>query len=329
MELYRRNYIEVGEIMDVITIGETMLLFTPNTEGHMRYASNFSRRFGGAESNVAIGLAKLEHRAGWISRVGDDEFGKALLSFLRGEGVDISQVKSDDIAPTGLYFKEKRTVSEFRIKYYRKGSAASKMNVNDINEEYLKQAKYLHVTGITPALSESCYETITFAMKLAKKNGVTVVFDPNLRRNLWSEEKAKEVLLELVSYADIVLPGLEEGEFLYGTNEPIKIGKRILDSGASLAVIKTGSEGAYYVTENKSEHVPGFEVSQIKDPVGAGDGFCAGFLSGLLDGLSIKESITRGNLVGSIVVKVDGDVEGLPERSELIKYQSHINDVAR
>src|SRR5690606_8413615 len=103
--------------MDVVTIGETMLLFTPDTEGHMRYASNFSRKFGGAESNVAIGLSKLGHKAGWISRVGNDEFGKAIVSFLRGEGVDVSQVKYDDKAPTGLFFKEKRTVSEFRIQY--------------------------------------------------------------------------------------------------------------------------------------------------------------------------------------------------------------------
>src|SRR5690606_18175415 len=134
---------------------------------------------------------------------------------------------------------------------------------------------------------------------------------------------------ELVSYADIVLPGVEEGKFLYGTDDPFQIGKSILASGASLVVVKTGSDGAYYVTNNQSEHVPGFEVSQVRDPVGAGDGFCAGFLSGLLDGLSVKESVARGNLVGSIVVKVDGDVEGLPERSELIKYQSHMEDVAR
>ncbi|MGJ9459611.1 sugar kinase [Oceanobacillus sp. CF4.6] len=315
--------------MDVITIGETMVLFTPNTQGHMRYASNFSRRFGGAETNVAIGLSKLGHKAGWISRVGNDEFGKAILSFLRGEGVDVSQVQYDDAAPTGLYFKEKRTVSEFRIQYYRKGSAASKMRAGDINEAYLKRAKYLHVTGITPALSESCYEAIVYAIKLAKKNGVTVVFDPNLRKNLWPEERAREVLQELVSYADIVLPGVEEGAFLYGTKDPIEIGKRILETGASLAVIKTGSEGAYYVTEEKSEHVPVVAASEISDPVGAGDGFCAGLLSGLLDGLSIKKSVARGNLIGSVVVKVDGDVEGLPDRSELTKYQSHIEDVSR
>jgi len=315
--------------VDVITIGETMVLFTPNSQGHMRYATSFSRRFGGAESNVAMGLSKLGHKAGWISRVGDDEFGKALISFLRGEGVDISQVKYDKDAPTGLYFKELRTISEFRIQYYRKGSAASRLNVNDINEEYLKKAKYLHVTGITPALSESCYKTILHAVELAKMSDLKVVFDPNLRINLWPEEKARRVLLELISHADIVLPGVDEGYFLYNTKDPDEIGKRILQSGAELAVIKTGADGAYYVTEEKSERVPVVAVSDVRDPVGAGDGFCAGFLSGLLDKLSIKESVARGNLVGSVVVKVDGDVEGLPDRSELSKYASHIDDVAR
>jgi 2-dehydro-3-deoxygluconokinase len=237
--------------------------------------------------------------------------------------VDTSQVKYDKDAPTGLYFKELRTISEFRIQYYRKGSAASRLSANDINEEYLKRVKYLHVTGITPALSESCYETILHAVELAKKKGLKVVFDPNLRLNLWPEENARKVLLELIPHADIVLPGIDEGHFLYNTQDPDDLGKRILQSGAELAIIKTGANGAYYVTEEKSEHVPAATVSEVRDPVGAGDGFCVGFLSGLLD------NVVRGNLVGSVVVKVDGDVEGLPDRSELSKYASHIDDVAR
>lgn len=317
------------QYVDVVTIGETMVLFTPNTQGQMRYATNFSRKFGGAESNVAIGLSKLGFKVGWISRVGDDEFGKGLVSFIKGEGVDVSQVKTDDTHPTGLYFKEMRTTTEFRVQYYRKGSAASRMRVKDINEAYLKQAKYLHITGITPALSDNCYEVVMHAVKLAKKHGVTIVFDPNLRKNLWSEDKAREVLLEIISHADIVLPGLDEGEFLYGTRDIGEIGKNIIRAGASLVVIKNGADGAYYLTEEEMEHVPVSIASEVRDPVGAGDGFCAGFLSGLLDGLTLKESVSRGNLVGSIVVKVEGDVEGLPDRSELIKYNSPIEDISR
>jgi len=316
-------------MLDVITIGETMVLFTPDSQGHMRYAKSFTKKFGGAESNVAFGLANLGHRVGWISRVGNDEFGKSLVSFVRGGGIDVSQVTVDEEAPTGLYFKELRTQSEIRVQYYRKGSAASRMNESHLDEEYMKQAKYLHITGITSALSESCYDMIHKAIRLARKNNVTVVFDPNLRTTLWSEERARKVLKELVGLADIVLPGVDEGEFLYGTCNPEEIGHHCLDAGAKLAVVKVGDKGAWYINREEAKLVPGIPVTSVTDPVGAGDGFAAGFISGQLDKLTPEESIQRGNLVGSIVVQVDGDVEGLPDRSELTRYGSSIQDVTR
>lgn len=316
-------------MLDVITLGETMVLFTPDSQGHMRFAKNFTMKFGGAESNVAIGLSNLGHQVGWISRVGNDEFGKSLVSFVRGGGIDVSQVTVDDEAPTGLYFKELRTQSEIRVQYYRKGSAASKMGKSNLDEDYIKQARYLHITGITPALSESCYEMVLESIQLARKNNVTVVFDPNLRTTLWSEERARTVLKELVGLADIVLPGVDEGEFLHGTRDPEEIGNHCLDAGAKLVIVKVGDKGAWYINRDEAKLVPGIPVTNVVDPVGAGDGFAAGFISGQLDGLTIEESIQRGNVIGSIVVQVDGDVEGLPDRSELSRYNSGIKDVTR
>lgn len=108
--------------MDVVTIGETMALFTPNEEGMLRHAHSFSLKFGGAESNVAIGLSRLGHRSRWLSRVGEDEFGDAMLSFIRGEGVDVSYVTRDQEAPTGVFFKEFRRLKDTRVYYYRKDS---------------------------------------------------------------------------------------------------------------------------------------------------------------------------------------------------------------
>ncbi|MFX0560479.1 sugar kinase [Tepidibacillus infernus] len=316
--------------MDVVTFGETMVLMTPDSSGPMRYANEFSRKFAGAESNFAIGLSRLGHRVGWISRVGKDEFGKAMVVFIRGEGVDVSYVKEDPLATTGLYFKEFRRPNDLRVYYYRKNSAASKMNKDDLNEEYIAQAKYLHITGITPALSESCYEMVFEAIKIAKKNSVQIVFDPNLRRKLWDEKKARATLLEIASQADIILPGVEEGEFMFGEKNPQKLGELFIQHGASIAVIKAGDKGAYYFTKNESQYVPGFPVEQVVDPVGAGDGFAAGFISGLLDGLDLFEAVRRGNAVGAFVVMVNGDVEGLPEREELEElYTEKSNDVNR
>ncbi|WP_085524614.1 sugar kinase [Tuberibacillus sp. Marseille-P3662] len=306
--------------MDVITLGETMVLFTPNTGGMMRYANQFSAKVGGAESNVAIGLARLGHNAGWMSRLGDDELGKKVLAFIRGEGVDTSQVTFDTEASTGLYFKERLTANEFNVKYYRKDSAASRMEQIHLNESYIAQSKYLHITGITPALSKNCYETVIKAMDLAKQNDVPIVFDPNLRRKLWSESEAKRVLLELAAKADIVLPGIDEGKFLFDVSDPETMAQRFNDHGAKTTVIKLGKQGAYYAAEEKQGFVQGFPVDQVVDPVGAGDGFAAGFISGLLDGLDLEKAVQRANAVGAIVTMVSGDVEGLPEKDRLLTF---------
>lgn len=317
--------------MDVVTIGESMAVFTPESSSLMRYAATYSRKFGGAESNVAIGLIRLGHNVGWISKVGKDELGKSLLSFIRGEGIDVSQVKIDDTAPTGLYFKEVRSGNNVQVQYYRAGSAASKIEPSDLNEDYIKKAKYLHITGITPALSESCYKTVIKAIAIAKENGVKVIFDPNLRKKLWSEERARTVLLEIASMSDIVLPGVAEGEFMFGETDPEELGKLFLNHGASLVVMKVGAKGAFYFTEDKSELVSGFQVAQVIDPVGAGDGFAAGVISGLLDHLPIAKAVERGNGVGAMATQIKGDFEGLPDKDELesFMFASDEDDINR
>ncbi len=307
-------------MMDVVTFGETMVLFTPESTGMMRYAHTYTRKFGGSETNFAIGLARLGHSVGWISRVGDDELGKAMLSFVRGEGVDTSCVRLDPDAPTGIYFKEIRKANEVNVYYYRKGSAASRMTPADLDEAYLAQARYLFVSGITPALSETCREMVFAAIRMAKANGLKVVFDPNLRKKLWTEEQARETLLAIAAQSDIILPGAAEGEFLFGDNDLEQLGQRFLDLGAKIVVLKLGEKGAHYFTPEENLYVPGFPVEQVVDPVGAGDGFAAGFISGLLDGLSLAESVKRANAVGAIVTMVNGDVEGLPDRSDLQRF---------
>ncbi|WP_077325573.1 sugar kinase [Virgibacillus siamensis] len=306
--------------MDVVTLGETMVLFTPETPGPMRYTNRYSIRVAGAESNVAIGLSRLGFQAGWISRLGDDEFGKKIQSFIRGEGVDVSQTILEADGDTGLFFKEKLAPNEWRVKYYRKNSAASMMRPEDVDESYIASAKFLHVTGITPALSEGCYETVLTAIEYAKKHHVIVVFDPNLRRKLWPEEKARNVLLELASKADIVLPGIDEAKFLFGSGTPEQLTERFRDNGATVVVMKLGSEGAYFWDDDMGGYVAGFSVPEVVDPVGAGDGFSAGFLSGLLDGLNLHDSVERANAVGAMVTLVPGDVEGLPEKGRLMDF---------
>lgn len=303
--------------MDVVTFGETMVLFTPNSPGPLRFSSNFQKSIGGAESNVAIALARLGHHASWVSRLGSDEFGLYIRNFIRGEGVDTSNVVFDDDHPTAVFFKEPRPARESAVYYYRNGSAASRMGPQDIQEEWIAGAKYLHLTGITPALSESCKDSLFYSINLAKKHGVKIVFDPNIRLKLWKKEEARPMLNAIAEQCDIVLPGHEEGELLTGQTEPAKIARYFLDKGVDQVVIKLGEKGAYFASRDEEGIVPGRKVDKVIDPIGAGDGFAAGFLSGLLRGWNIRSAVDLGNQIGSYAITVLGDVEGYPYWSQV------------
>jgi 2-dehydro-3-deoxygluconokinase len=327
--------------MDVVSIGETMVLFTPGEQGQMRYSRSYTSRIAGAETNTLIGLAKLGHCTGWISQVGQDEFGAQIIAAVRGEGVDTSQTIVFPSAPTGVFFKERLQEASVRVYYYRQGSAASLLGPESIDESYIARAKYLYLTGITPALSPTCREAVFHAIRLARKHGVQVVFDPNLRRKLWSDEEAREVLTRLCGMADMVLAGISEGAFLFGDGNKDEAGdgeksvgpylaERFLQLGCKAAILKLGADGACYATGMEQKLVPGFKVDHVADPVGAGDGFAAGVLSGLLDGLTLEEAVRRGCAIGAAVVTVNGDIEGLPDRELLSAFMSgRGEDVAR
>lgn len=318
--------------MDVVTLGETMVLFQGDQFLPLEYIHQLNKLIGGAESNVAIGLQRLGHSVGWFSKLGNDPFGRFVMQSIRGEGVDTSACLFTDEAPTGLIFKERRSSDNVSVYYYRKNSAASMMKPEELDEAYFSQAKILHLTGITPALSESSKETVFRAIDMAKRNGQTIVFDPNLRLKLWSEEEAKKTFKEIASHADVILPGLDEGEFMTGKETPEDIATTLIGDEDKTVIIKLGSEGAYYQSKSESGYVPGFPVKNVVDPVGAGDGFAAGVISGLLRNESLELAVKRGNAIGAIVVSVSGDIEGLPRLEEVeafMKQDKSARDVNR
>lgn len=304
---------------DVIAIGETMVLFAPLGDGPLRYVHHFEKRIAGAESNVLIGLARLGHQTGWISRLGADEFGHFVLNTIRGEGVDVSRVRFCDTAPTAVYFKERRSLGTGQVYYYRKGSAASTMTPDDLDVDYIQSARILLGSGITPALSESCKMTLSTAVDLAREAGIAFVFDPNVRLKLWPEDEARATLLSFVERATIVLPGQEEAEFLTGEQDPVRSGRILKNMGPDMVVMKLGARGALVITDEDEIEVPGFPVSRVVDPIGAGDAFAAGLIAGLLEGLPPHEAAHIGNACGAFAVTVPGDVEGLPSRDEIDK----------
>lgn len=303
---------------DVVTFGETMVLMTPQEPGPLKYITEFKKKIGGAESNVAIGLSRLGHDVGWFSKLGDDPHGSYIESFVRGEGVDTSRVMTDPDAPTAIYFKERHQVRETAVYYYRHGSAASRLSPADLPAEYIADAEYLHLTGITPALSETCRDTVFEAVDIAAENDVSISFDPNLRLKLWDDEtELKQVMERLFGSANVVLPGIEEGEIVFGTDDPEAIAAEIRDLGADIVVVKLGAEGALVVDDHTTQRVAAIDVERVVDEIGAGDGFAAGFISGQLQGLDATASAELATAVGAFVTTVTGDVEGLPTTDEL------------
>lgn len=306
--------------MEVVTFGESMVLFGPDSSGPLRYVQNFNKSIAGAESNAAIALAKLGHEVGWFSKLGNDEFGRYIQATIRGEGVDVSRVLVEAQKSTGILFKERFTHSNPNVYYYRKDSAASTLKPEDLDESYIKTAKILHITGITPALSESCKETIFKAIEIAKKNNVLVSFDPNIRLKLWTQEEAVSVLLKIAKEADIIFPGIDEGEMLLGLTKPEDIAECFIDMGCSTVAVKLGKEGCYVADKVKGLYVDSYKLENPQDTVGAGDGFAAGFLSGILRKLELRECAEYANGVGAMAVLVKGDMEGYPSFEQLMAF---------
>ncbi|MBC2456438.1 MULTISPECIES: sugar kinase [Clostridium] len=307
--------------MDVLTFGESMVVFSPNINGPLRHVHSFSKSLGGAESNVATALAKLNHSAGWFSKVSDDEFGRFVISSIKAEGVDTSRVIIDKERPTGLLFKERYQRSNPNVYYYRKNSAASSLSPEDIDEEYIKQAKILHITGITPALSESCRRAVYRAIEIAKENKILVSFDPNIRLKLWTVDEARKILVDIASKADIVMPGLDEAELLLGLTNKDDVADFFLNKEAKIVAVKLGSEGCYIKDKKEGVKVAGYNVSDlIQDTAGAGDGFAAGFLAGYLEKLSLNEIGQYANGVGVMATLVQGDMEGYPYYDQLMEF---------
>lgn len=306
-------------MLDVVTLGESMVLFVPQRHGLLRNAASFEKSVAGAESNLAVGLARLGHRVGWMSRLGTDEFGESILAFLRAEGVDVSAVVRDADAPTAVFFKERRRAGESRVFYYRAGSAASRLSTSDLDEEYIRGARCLHLTGITPALSPGCAAVTRRAMEIAREAGIPVSFDPNVRLKLWSAEAARESLLDLLPLVDWLLAGHEEVELLTGESDPERAAAMLAERGPGTVVVKLGSAGALALSGDESISCPAFPV-EVVDTIGAGDAFDAGFLSGRLRGWSLSESVRLGTILGALATTVPDDVAGAPTWAEVQKY---------
>ncbi len=303
--------------MDVVTLGETMALVSNTEAGPLRQGDLLRLSFAGAESNVAIGLARLGHRVGWVGRVGDDAFGRMILAGLRGEGVDVSKAQVDLETRTAVMVKERRTADAVRVGYYRRGFAGSRLSPADVDDAYVAGARVLHVTGITPALSETADAAVERAVELARRAGVLVSFDVNYRSALWSPDQAGARLRRLVPRVDLVFASLDETALLVGEQPgPEHTAKALAGLGPREVVVKLGSRGALAYVDGTVQRRPAVPVRAV-DPVGAGDAFVAGYLAALLDGGDVADRLDLATRTGAFAVTVAGDWEGAPTRAEL------------
>lgn len=306
----------MSEPLQLTTLGEALVVMDPVSRGPLRHVSGFEKNLGGAELNVAVGLSRLGHKAGWAGQLGDDEFGKEILAFASGEGVDVSRTSLDSEASTGLYFKEWRALGQLRVYYYRAGSAASRMRFDELDLEYLLSGEILHLTGITAALSESCHDLIERLLSAANERGVRVSFDVNVRRLLFEGRDPRKVLGPLAARADLLFLSDDEADLLFGGSDPDSLKEARRDIRAETVVVHH-AKGAFAVEESGVSAKAAYPV-KVVDTVGAGDAFVAGFLSGRLRGWSTEECLDMANACGACAVTVPGDLKGLPTAEEAL-----------
>ncbi|MDX3655872.1 sugar kinase [Streptomyces sp. ID05-26A] len=286
----------------VLTLGETMGAF--RAAGPFRLGGTAELTVAGAESNVAIGLARLGHAVRWTGVTGADEIGSLVRRTLLAEQVDVTAARITPDATTGLILFEPRTADITRVLYYRSGSAGSLLSTEDVCRSFAAGVpRIVHVTGITPALSESARAAVAEAVHLGHEAGSTVSLDINFRSKLWSRARA----------AEVIQPLLERVDVLIASDDELPIAG---DHHVPEVVLKHGADGAAVHTPDGTWSVAAHRLT-VADTTGAGDAFVAGYLSGHLDGVDAQARLQRGNAVAAFAVATPGDWQGLPTRTDL------------
>jgi 2-dehydro-3-deoxygluconokinase len=294
----------------LFTFGETMGVVAADTVGPLEYARSFSFGIGGAESNVAMAAARLGAPVTWLGRIGPDATGDLIERRLRAEHVRTVAIRDD--AFTGLMVKYRRAGERLHVDYHRAGSAGSRLSPADLPAD-LGGATMLHVTGITPALSDSARAAVFHAVETARAAGVAVSVDVNYRAKLWSRFDAAPVLRDLVSRADVVFAGPDEAALFVGSAPALD---GLASLGPAEAVVKDGPRGCTAIIDGDRFTLPALPV-RVVDPVGAGDAFVAGYLADRLAGADAGQRLRTAIAMGAYAVTLPGDCEGLPTRAEL------------
>jgi 2-dehydro-3-deoxygluconokinase len=263
----------------------------------------------GGEANVAIAAARMGASTAWLSALPDSALGRRAVREIASHGVDVSSVRWVPGSRMGTFFVELSVPPRpITVIYDRKGSAASEMDEASIDWDVVEGARAVHLTGVTPALSDSCRDLAAAVVRRAGAAGTLVSLDVNYRRLLWPPDECREVVGRLAPDADLLIATAEDARDVFGlAGRPEDVVEALAsETGAQAAVLTVGSDGAHWWTAGSRGSYPGFPEAEIVDRIGAGDAFAAGTLLGLLDG-ALAHGVALGVAMSALKLGIYGD----------------------
>jgi 2-dehydro-3-deoxygluconokinase len=305
---------------EIIAIGEPMIELNAVEEGALSEVRLFEKGWGGDTSNFSIAACRAGGRVGYLTRLGDDAFGESLLRLWQREGIDTRHVLKDPDAFTAVYFISRKG-RQHHFHYFRHGSAASRMTPDFLPHDYIANARLLHVSGISQAISASVGDTVSAAISIARKTGRMVSYDPNFRPKLWALDRARAVIHETCRQADLIFPSLDEARLLTGLTVPEEVAKYYLSLGPKVVVVKLGAEGALLATAEGLRRFPSYKVDAI-DMSGAGDTFNGAFVAAYLARRPLDECMRFANAAAAITTTGLGCVTPVPRLKEIEAFMA-------
>lgn len=298
---------------DIVCLGEPLIEFNRPKEGDGR---TWLQGFGGDTQNVAIAAARQGASAGYLTSVGQDWMGDAFLDLWKSEGVDASRVTRHPTAPTGVSFVT-HSAAGHKFDYLRKNSAASLMTPDMLPAGYIAGARVFHLSAIGQAISDTARETCDAAIEIARKAGVKVSYDTNLRLRLWELDVARKVIDATIARCDIALPSLDDSQQLTGLKEPEAIADYYLNLGAPLVALKMGADGSLIATRERQTRIAPHKVEPV-DATGAGDTFDGAFLTRLLAGDDPERAARYANVAAALSTTGYGAVTPMPRAAAVL-----------
>ncbi len=300
---------------EMISIGECLIeLFSKEP---IQKASTFNRSLGGDSFNILVAASRLGTKTGYVTNFGNDPFESYLRETITSENIDVSSINVVE-GFNSVAFIAVKSDGDREFVYYRKGSAATKIQPQDINETYIANAKILHCSGIAQAISTTTKATVFRAAKIAKQNDLHVSYDPNYRHQLWGHNEAKKGMQELMPYVDIFMPSLPaDSEPLFDSDSPDEVITKSHEMGVKIVVLTMGEIGAIVSDGNKQYKISPYIYGKVVDTTGAGDSFKGGFLHGFLSNKSIEESTLIGNISAGITITGRGATNAMPYRKQV------------